>query len=132
MADLEPLGVARALLFVKGMETMARFYGEVLGLASLPCDEDPAGYRLFDAGPVELALHVVPEPWASGIEIADPPVAREGAATKLVFRCDDLEGSRAELMSRNVAMGPIQSGDGLAFCDGVDPEGNVFQLSTRR
>ena len=119
------------MLFVKSMEPMARFYGETLELRSLPCDDDPEDFRIFDAGGTQLALHAIPEPWASGIEIGDPPEAREGAAAKVVFRCSDLKRAREALVSRGVQLGPIHVSGPLSLCDGIDPEGNVFQLSNR-
>jgi hypothetical protein len=38
---------------------------------------------------------------------------------------------RARLVAAGVVMRDIHRYSDVAFCDGVDPEGNVFQLTTR-
>jgi hypothetical protein len=52
--------------------------------------------------------------------------AREGAPLKVAFHADDVEQRRAELVARGARMGDVQRTGDLAFCDGTDPEGNVF------
>ena len=63
--------------------------------------------------------------------IADPPEARSDAVTKLVFRVDDLAAARRALHAQGVievhqeflSEPPVR-------CDFLDPEGNVFQISS--
>ncbi len=38
----------------------------------------------------------------------------------------------AALVERGVTMRDIHRWEGIAFCDGIDPEGNVVQITTRR
>jgi catechol 2,3-dioxygenase-like lactoylglutathione lyase family enzyme len=92
----------RAIVFVKDLERMKAFYRDRLGLAVL--HEEP-GWIELDG----VALHAIPPAIAAHIAIEDPPRARESTPIKLVFVTDD----------------PSAVGDGL------DPEGNVFQIALR-
>lgn len=124
--------LTRSIIFVKDMTKMTAFYRDVLGLTPQPGELPPEEWLVFDAGPVQLALHRVPEPWNEQVEITDPPVPRSGAPTKLVFLVEDLESARDELVARGVRMtdNPNLNRPGeLVRCDFLDPEGNVFQLT---
>ena len=109
------LELRRIIIFTDNMAAMAAFYGEVLGLA--PAGEE-AGWQSFAAGPVEIALHR-----GSALLGRRPP--------KLAFHAEDVAGLRAELMARGARMGRLMGKDGLAFCDGKDPDGTPFQISNR-
>jgi predicted enzyme related to lactoylglutathione lyase len=112
------------------MAKMRAFYRDVLGLA--PTDEaKPDEWVRFDAGGSALALHAIPAWIARGIEISDPPAARAAAAIKFTFHVDDVDAERTRLMARGANMGDVHQFGSLALCDGVDPEGNVFQISNR-
>lgn len=55
--------------------------------------------------------------------------------TKLVFEIDiDIESARNELVSKNIQMKEIKTFEDYPFwlCDGTDPEGNVFQLKSKK
>jgi catechol 2,3-dioxygenase-like lactoylglutathione lyase family enzyme len=111
----------QTVLFVKDLELMAEFYGEVLGL------EPVAGTRTgswieFEAG---LALHAVPAHLAEQIEISSPPRPREDHPVKLIFHVDNLDAERARLAALGVTLMPRPWG----VCDAIDPEGNIFQLN---
>ena len=82
--------------------------------------DDPKEWLEFDAGSCTIALH------HGGVEKkgrSKPP--------KIVFYSADVAGSRAALVKKGVKMGPIQKTELFQFCDGRDPEGNDFQLSSR-
>jgi len=110
--------LARAVVFVKDVARMTAFYRDGLGLAVL-----------FNEGDwVELdgvALHTIPDAIAAGIVIDDPPQPREETAIKLAFAAEDLAAARAHLIAAGAQMGEIKA---WGACDGVDPEGNVFQI----
>ena len=109
-----------ALLYVKDLEVMTRFYENVLGAA---VTERSPGYVVLDA---QLALHAIPPQYAADIAIAVPPVAREEAATKLVFVTDDVGAACV----RVEALGGIALPERWPGArDVLDPEGNVFQLT---
>ena len=113
--------LARAIVFVKDVPRMTAFYRDGLGLAVMK--EEP-GWVELDG----VALHAIPAEIADGIAIEDPPRAREDTAIKLVFAADDLERARARAIAAGARVGEIRS---WGACDGVDPEGNVFQIAAR-
>ena len=113
-----------AMIFAKDMGRMTAFYREALALPFL-ADESSEGWAVFDAGGARLALHAIPAAIAQGIAITEPPRARAEGAIKLVFHAADLEAARARLVAHGAVMfDPRVSGS----CDGLDPEGNVFQI----
>lgn len=114
----------RAILFVKDMDRMAAFYGKTLGLERIP-EGGGAEWLEYDAGGARLALHAIPAEIASGIVVSDPPRRRSEAPIKLVFSVGDLVAERQRLVACGVSMSEVQPWGG---CDGIDPEGNVFQL----
>jgi len=120
--------LARVILFAKDLPRLRTFYQDALGLPALGTHGTDTWFEL-DAGTAALALHAIPEVHAAGIVITDPPKRRSSAVTKLAFYVDDVEQARATLVARGVAMGDLVRWDQRAFCDGVDPEGNVFQIS---
>jgi hypothetical protein len=82
----------------------------------------------FDAGGALLALHAIPAHIAETIEIATPPEARAKTPIKLVFETADLVAARVRLVSHGAVMFEPRASGG---CDGLDPEGNVFQVVTK-
>jgi catechol 2,3-dioxygenase-like lactoylglutathione lyase family enzyme len=122
--------LALAILFAKDVARMRAFYEKVLGLRVV--DATPAGdWVRLDAGGTGLALHAIPQPVADRIVVEDPPRAREGTPVKLAFHADDPEAERARLVAQGVTMRePTRFGE-VVFCDGIDPEGNVFQITNR-
>lgn len=118
--------LVQALLFVTDLGRMQDFYGRLVGLAVL--DAEPGFVRLA-AGSCVLALHAIPPAHAPAI--ATPAVEREDGAIKLGFQVDDVDAERARLVRAGVAMREVTRWGMRAYCDGIDPEGNVFQLLGR-
>ena len=116
--------IARAILFVKDLPRMTAFYRDVLGFT---VTSGSAGWIEFDAGPVALALHAIPAAIAAGIVIETPARVREQAPVKLSLAVADVAAERTRLVAAGVVMREVRSWG----CDGVDPEGNVFQLIAR-
>ena len=116
-----------ALLYVKDLERMRRFYSAIL-------DAEPTNqewtdvWASFDNGAVRFALHAIPADIAANIEVASPPRPREDGAVKLIFEMEDVEAARLRLESlgAQTIRRPWQK-PGIA-CDAVDPEGNIFQI----
>jgi len=111
--------LARVILFAKDIASLAQFYAS-------------PEFISFDAGGCHLCLHQIPERHAREIRIDDPPRPRESTPLKVAFFADDVDARRAELIARGAHMGNVQRVGPLALCDGIDPEGNVFQISNRR
>lgn len=122
--------LVQVILFAVDLSRMETFYRQELGLALV--EGSPAdGWIRLDAGGCVLALHAIPEPIAAGIQIEDPPRPRADTPLKLAFHVDDIEASCRALAKAGAIMYDIRRSDGVAMCDGLDPEGNVFQITTR-
>jgi predicted enzyme related to lactoylglutathione lyase len=110
-----------AMIFVKDLPRMTRFYRDALGF-TLIAQRSSDDWSEFDGG---LALHAAPRAIAAALMITDPPRARSETPIKLVFAVDDVTLARGQLVAHGAAMSEPKAGGG---CDGVDPEGNVFQI----
>jgi catechol 2,3-dioxygenase-like lactoylglutathione lyase family enzyme len=114
----------RVIVFVKDLPRMSEFYRDALGLRTVP-GRGVDGWAELDAGAATIALHAIPAAIAARIAISAPPAAREDTPIKLVFEVDDLSAARAHLIAHGATMGEVRS---WGACDGIDPEGNVFQI----
>jgi len=111
------LEMRRVVLFTPNLDNMAEFYRTVIGL-ELVGSED--GWRDFKAGACNIALHS----GASSIGRRSP---------KLVFYARDVAAARAELVKRGAkGMGKVLSTGSFDMCNGKDPDGNRFQVSSRK
>lgn len=116
-----------AILYVKDLERMKRFYGDML--RANPSNQNWTDtWASFEIDGVRFSLHAIPAEIAKDIEIESPPAPREADPVKLVFEVKDVESERARLESLGIQIlrRPWQK-PGEA-CDAVDPEGNVFQI----
>jgi catechol 2,3-dioxygenase-like lactoylglutathione lyase family enzyme len=116
--------LGQLILFTGDVDRLATFYRDVLGLRVL---ETSTGWCVLDAGGVKLALHGIPKQVAG--EVADPPVKREDSYWKPTFLVDDLDATLAHLAAHGVAMSPPRTFGPRSFSDGMDPDGNVFQIA---
>ena len=120
-----PLYLNRIILFTPDVNLLKNFYQQHFGLQIV---EETAGeWAVLKAGNCELALHKI----GAGFETVETNITN----TKLVFETDeDLMALREKLLMEGVALGEVKSFDGYPnlFCDGNDPEGNVFQLTGNR
>ena len=118
--DTPPIGaVSRIMLFVHDVPKVAMFYRDVLGLQPVGTITDQWGE--LQAGSCTVALH----------HAAQPLSERGHPSAKIVFGVKDVPAGRTLLESRGVKMGKISSFEGIDICDGKDPEGNLFQISSR-
>ena len=109
------LSIKRIILFTARMAEMASFYRDVLGLQQI---DDEAGWKEFRAGNCNIALHN-----GASVVGSRPP--------KLVFHSNDVAETRKALTGRGARLGKLKSGNGLDLCEGEDPDGNPFQISSR-
>jgi catechol 2,3-dioxygenase-like lactoylglutathione lyase family enzyme len=89
-------------------------------------EEIDSEWAVLMAGQVELALHLVGQPFR------EIPPASVSSNAKFVFTVDSgLSELRSKLKKADVSVGEIKRYLGFAYslCDGRDPEGNGFQLS---
>jgi catechol 2,3-dioxygenase-like lactoylglutathione lyase family enzyme len=120
------LKLKATLIFAKDIDRMRAFYQHGMGLELL--DQPSTEWAAFDAGGVSLALHAIPAEIAPNIQITTPPKARTDGPIKPIFQTDDVAAARAHLQAHGAVMFEPR---GDASCDGLDPEGNVFQIVQR-
>jgi catechol 2,3-dioxygenase-like lactoylglutathione lyase family enzyme len=117
------------MIYVKDFPKMKDLYSEMLG--SQPINREWTDtWAEFDAGGARFALHAIPAEIAQGIEVSSPPKPRERNPIKLVFRVEDVRAERARLESLGITMLNRQWQNPDESCEGIDPEGNVFQISS--
>jgi len=113
------------IVYVEDMDAQVAFYRDSLGLdVNYPAGLDDYGDQVWvelDAGSCILALH------GGGQR-------RIGAdAPKIVFRAQDVNAVREELLGRGVKVGEVRDDvPGKLICDGVDPEGNKFAIESHK
>jgi len=116
--------LSRIILFAQDVDLLKNFYQQHFHLQVI---EETAGeWAVLKTGSAELALHKI----GAGYEPIDPK-DKPLTSTKLVFETNEnLHALREKLLSAQAAIGDVKSFSGYPhlFCDGADPEGNVFQL----
>jgi hypothetical protein len=110
---------------------MREFYQEMLGKPPINT-EWTESWALFDASGTRFALHAIPPEYAPDVEISSPPKARQTNPVKLVFAVENVPAERNRLDGMGVVMLQRPWQDPSQECDGVDPEGNIFQISAVR
>jgi catechol 2,3-dioxygenase-like lactoylglutathione lyase family enzyme len=112
--------MSRVIVFVKDMQTCAAFYRDVLGLQ--PHGFADATWVSFEAGGCFISLH----------KGAAGSTTRKPKHVQLVFKVEDVAATREYLVSKGVQMDAVVvPDDTFSFCNGRDPEGNWFQISSR-
>lgn len=116
------------ILYVKNVELLKDFYVENFNLKVI---EEDSIWVLLNAGNVNIGFHKIGDQYLDKIEAGHT----FDNNTKIVFTVDvDIELARNEFLSKNIQMREIKTFDNYDFwlCDGTDPEGNVFQLKSRK
>jgi predicted enzyme related to lactoylglutathione lyase len=115
-------------MYAKDLDRLVKFYA-ALGLR---LDEMERGdYAVLLGLELELSIVQVPAHIASGIDISNPPRARESTPIKLAFVVSSIDEAlrAAELLGGRVKEGSKRwQFRGHAIQDAIDPEGNVYQL----
>lgn len=115
------------MLYVKDLERMKQFYGNILGVS--PTNREWTDvWAAFDTDGFRFALHAIPAAIAKDMEIASPPAPREEHPVKLIFEVKYVESERARLESLGIRMVRRPWQNPGEACDAVDPEGNIFQI----
>jgi predicted enzyme related to lactoylglutathione lyase len=120
------ISLNRVILFVKNVERLKNFYQQHFNAE--PVEEIDNEWAILKAGACEIALH------KAGGEYGSRRGPGDNSNVKLVFETDaGLQQWREELINNKVVMKEVVSfgNPGYLYCDGVDPEGNVFQLMQR-
>jgi len=111
--------ISRVILFVGDVEKTAEFYQDVLGLKLAGPPEE--GWIELNGGGCNLALHVARGKYKKG---GDSPA-------KIVFGVKNVAAAKKTIEKHGCEMGKIFKFGKIQFCDGRDPEGNPFQISSR-
>lgn len=120
--------VAGCVLYSVHPATLAQFYAELLGW---PISERHDDYLQLEHQGFELTLVQVPAALAERIQLQVPPRPRSDSPCKPVFQVDDLQQARQRAAAAGGQLYESQREwlfKEARVCDGVDPEGNVFQL----
>jgi predicted enzyme related to lactoylglutathione lyase len=120
------IALYRIILFGQNIVKLKDFYTENFGLTIAEEIKDEWG--VLKAGQMEIAFHKIGDAYQTAGEF------KATSNTKLVFKVEtDLTALRERLIGDGVLLGEIKSFAGInaLFCDGEDPEGNVFQLEQR-
>ncbi|KVK76688.1 lactoylglutathione lyase [Burkholderia cepacia] len=122
-----PLPMTRIILYVQDVTLLKAFYQRHF---DLPVVEEIDGeWAVLDAGAIELALHLAGPAFRHAAAPSHAHPATNNV--KLVFRIDtDLDAHRDRLARDGVAVRDVKRFDGFPYrlLDGLDPEGNVFQV----
>jgi catechol 2,3-dioxygenase-like lactoylglutathione lyase family enzyme len=129
-----PLILTRVMLYVQDVEQIKTFYQTHFDMPAV--EEIPGEWVVLKAGEVELALHLAGPEYRRDVRGTGEPSPEEVGGTtsnaKLVFTITSgLPELREKLVAAGVKMRDLKRYAGFPqlMCDGVDPEGNVFQLS---
>ncbi|MDM4766591.1 VOC family protein [Pelomonas sp. SE-A7] len=124
---MSPPPLPALVLFVADVSGMARFYGQLAGMTKVHADEE---HVVLEGHGLQLVLHKLRgEP-----AVEQPPEPREDCYLKLCLPVASLAAARAAAPALGGRLGPVErewEARGFRACDGVDPEGNVYQLRER-
>jgi catechol-2,3-dioxygenase len=115
------------VLWVEDLSIAKDFYQKLLSAEIL--DESATFVRVASKHN-EVLLHLVPEQYREGVSV--PPRLREDVMIKPIFVVPSVNEARAAVAGLS---GQVNSADTeqvyaqSRYCDGFDPEGNVFQVS---
>jgi catechol 2,3-dioxygenase-like lactoylglutathione lyase family enzyme len=128
MGQQEKFSLGRIIIFGHLVDRLKNFYTDHFGFSVV--EEIKDQWIVLNAGQVELAIHRI----GPGYEPEDGKEFRVESNTKLVFYISgNLKDFRQRLIDNGVVIGEVKSFAGInsLFCDGEDPEGNVFQIEQK-
>lgn len=115
------MDLARVIIFTRDVGRLADFYTSTFGLEVV--GEADSGWTELTAGGCNLAFHKYSGAAESG-EKADNGI-------KFVFGAKDVTAERSRLEGLGIEMSKIFEFGDIRMCDGSDPDGNRFQISSR-
>ncbi|WP_334054270.1 VOC family protein [Burkholderia cepacia] len=122
-----PLPMTRIILYVQDVTLLKAFYQRHFDLPVI--EEIDGEWAVLDAGAIELALHLAGPEFRHAAAPSNANPATNNV--KLVFRIDaDIDAHRDRLARDGVTVRDVKRFDGFPYrlLDGIDPEGNVFQV----
>jgi predicted enzyme related to lactoylglutathione lyase len=113
--------ISRIVLDVQNIQSVIAFYRDVLQLKPVFDPKiAPLEWIEFNTGTFRLALQVATK--VDGVP---------STYNAIVFYAEDVAAARAELVERGAPMGEIEDDGRFQHCEGHDPEGNRFMISSR-
>jgi predicted enzyme related to lactoylglutathione lyase len=116
----------RLIIFCGDVNRLIEFYQTNF---KLTLTEEPSdNWAVLNAGHIEIAFHRIGQEYRT----SDPTDFVAETNTKFVFEIDeDITTFRDTLKANGVDIGETKTFPGInyIFCEGKDPEGNVFQIS---
>jgi len=119
--------MTRVILYVRDVALLKAFYQRYFALPVV--EEIDSEWVVLNAGAVELALHLAGPTFRRAATSASAKA--DSSTVKLVFRIDaDIDAHRDRLARDDVTVRDLKRYDGYPYrmYDGIDPEGNVFQV----
>jgi hypothetical protein len=110
--------LSRIIIFTANVERLAAFYKSAFELEEIGSANSE--WAEFDAGGCNLAFHKTDE----------ESHVRDGWM-KPVFGTADVTGEKRRLEDLGIEMSEVVSFGDIQLCDGRDPDGNWFQISSR-
>ena len=106
------------IIFTPDVERLSRFYRSNFGLEAV--GEADSEWTELRTGTSNLAFHRFTE-----------ETARRDGWVKIVFGTKDVAAERERLLGLGVEMSELVEFGSIQLCDGRDPDGNRFQISSR-
>ena len=125
MSQPVPYGV---VIYAKNYHALATFYEHVAGLTQREVDK---GYVVLEAPSFQLIIVQIPDRIAAAITIESPPRKRENTPIKLLLNVRSIQNARQTAKGLGGELYGAEKEwtfNDVKRCDGIDPEGNVFQL----
>jgi predicted enzyme related to lactoylglutathione lyase len=119
--------VTTVVLWAEQLEVSADFYAALL---SAEKSDQSADFVRISSEENQILLHAVPSEYREGVSV--PPTIREEAVMKPVYQVKSIASAReaVQALAGQVFASDREQSYGTAkYCDGFDPEGNVFQLA---
>jgi predicted enzyme related to lactoylglutathione lyase len=116
------------VVYAGDLEQLGKFYESALGLTVTETDRR---YVVLQGHGYELSVVAMPSDLAAAIQLQSPPTPLEETPIKVSFLVPAIEQCRRVIAAAGGYLKPVEAmweWRGQLHLDGVDPEGNVFQL----
>ena len=113
------MDLARVIIFTGDVRRSVDFYAATFGLEVVGEFDD--GWTEMKAGGCKIAFH------KAAVEVLNG----SDDGIKFVFGSDDVARDRARLVRAGIVMTEIVRWGTAEYCDGSDPDGHRFQISSR-
>ena len=112
------MNVSRVIIFTNDVKKLSDFYISCFELSVV--GESDASWTELNAGGCNIAFH----------KTSEQGTGRDGW-TKIVFGSDDVSAEKTRLEGLGIKMSGVNTFGDIRMCDGRDPDGNYFQISSR-